>query len=69
MPRGIPPCSAQCDGEKWVIDPDALEVATVKLEEQRINCRDRKRATMAALRELNPQLLTPTDQTKLTELP
>ena len=69
MPRGRPPCSAQWDGEKWVIDPGALEVAAIKLEEQRIKCRDRKRATKAALRELRPQLFKHTDQTKLTDLP
>ena len=68
MPRGRPPCSAQWDGEKWVIDPGALEIAAIKLEEQRIKCRDRKRATKAALRELKPQLFKHTDQTKLTDL-
>ena len=48
------------------MDPDALEIAAMKMEDNRIKCRDRKRATRAAIKELKP--VKHTDQTKLTDV-
>ena len=64
-PSGLPQCSAIWDGERWVVDADAIDNAAKKLLDDRIRCRDRKRAIRAALEIQKPRLFT--DQTKLTD--
>ena len=55
-PRGRPPCSAQWDGNEWVLSPDAAVRAAQKLVIQREKNKERRRATRQALKVLNPEL-------------
>ena len=55
-PRGRPPCSAQWDGERWVLDEDAAERAAARLLKQREKCRERRKATYSALTTMKPKL-------------
>ena len=68
QPRGRPRASASWDGTQWTLDPDAAERAATKLVAHRIQCRDRKRATRALLKQVKPKLFEKTrDQPTLAQ--
>ena len=68
-PRGRPPCSAQWDGNEWVLSPDAAVRAAQKLVIQREKNKERRRATRQALKVLNPELFEKKiDQMTLPEI-
>ena len=56
--RGRPPSGAVWDGERYALPPEALELAAARVQQHRVACRDRYRATRAALIRAKPELFS-----------
>ena len=56
-PRGRPPTGAVLDDNgAYVMSPESIEVAAERLKKHREQCRERYRATRAALQAVKPEL-------------